>query len=78
MPDIEFIKQGNKMDKYANNINSDDEDHGFHMNERDTKDSHFKKLQFDAHNDDYSLDNVMSNLSINDNKQNPNSNYYVF
>jgi hypothetical protein len=75
MPDIEFIKQG-KMEKYVNPIQSDDEEHSPHINERDTKDNSFKKLQFDFHNDEYNLDNMMSNLSMNDNKTS-NPNYFV-
>jgi hypothetical protein len=75
MPDLEFIKQGNKMN-YMNQNQSDDEEHSPHVYERETKDSSFKKLQFDFQNDDPSLDNMMSNLSMNDNKTG-NPNYFV-
>jgi hypothetical protein len=77
MPDLEFIKQGNKMEKYVNPIQSDDEDQSPYINEKETKDSSFKKLHFDVQNDEYKLDNMMSNLSMNDNKiGNPNI-YFV-
>jgi hypothetical protein len=77
MPDIEFIKQGNKMEKYVNHVQSDDEDQSPHINERETKDNSFKKLQLDFHNEDYGLDNMMTNLSVNESKGGQNPNYFV-
>jgi hypothetical protein len=76
MPDIEFIKQGNKMDKYINPIQSEDDDHNIQFNEREIKESSFRKFHQDNHNDDM-LDNMMTNLNINENKTGMNPNYYV-
>jgi hypothetical protein len=75
MPDLDFIKQGNKKDKYIN-PQSDEEDQSPNYYERGTKQTFFKK-QLDLQCEEHELDNMMNTLSVNDPKIGQNPNYMV-
>jgi hypothetical protein len=46
------------------------------LNERETKDSSFKKFGADFHNEDH-LDSMMNSLNVNESKHVPNTTYLV-
>ena len=71
MPDMDFIKQGPNFDKYPA---SDEEDHfGYGM---EVKDNSFK-FKKNFQNDDYSIEQMMGNMNINENKSFPKDSYHV-